>query len=64
MVLDIHGINVRINAESVQKLMETNGLTGFPSYIFFDRNHKLVYAGTTYPGSDKYENLIKAILVR
>ena len=64
MVLDIHGINVRINAESVQKLMETNGLTGFPSYIFFDRNHKLVYAGTTYPGSDKYENLIKTILGR
>lgn len=64
MVLDIHGINVRINAESVQKLMESNGLTGFPSYIFFDRNHKAVYAGTTYPGSDKYENLIKTILAR
>lgn len=64
MAPDIHGTNVRIGDEAMGRLMESYGLTGFPSYLFFDRNHKLGYAGTTFPGTGAYRNLLKTIITK
>lgn len=57
----IGGIQVRISEASSQALGARYNLTGFPSYLFFDRDHKLIYGGTSFPGTPMYLELAKKI---
>ena len=55
------GEQVRINEESKNALMDKYSLDGFPSYLFFDNDHKLVHAQTTFPGLDRYRAFLNQI---
>ena len=55
------GEQVRINEESKNALMDKYSLDGFPSYLFFDKDHKLVHAQTAFPGLDRYRALLDQI---
>ena len=52
---------VRINEESKNALMDKYSLDGFPSYLFFDKGHKLIHAQTAFPGLDRYRVLLDQI---
>ena len=55
------GEQVRINEESKNALMDKYSLDGFPSYLFFDKGHKLIHAQTAFPGLDRYRVLLDQI---
>ena len=55
------GEQVRISEESKDGMMNKYSLEGFPSYLFFDRDHKLVHAQTAFPGLDRYRALLNQI---
>ena len=55
------GEQVRINEESKDAMLDKYTLDGFPSYLFFDRDHKLVHAQTAFPGLDRYRSLLDEI---
>ena len=57
----IGGEQVRISQDTSTALLENFGLTGFPSYLFFDRDHTLVHAQTSFPGVSRYSELIDKI---
>ncbi len=57
----IGGEQVRINQDASNALLENFGLTGFPSYLFFDRDHRLVHAQTSFPGVSRYSELLDEI---
>ena len=38
-------------------MLDKYSLEGFPSYLFFDRDHKLVHSQTAFPGLDRYRAL-------
>ncbi len=60
-VADMDGINLRINKEDSEKIGEEYNLTGFPSYLIFNRNHELVHSQTAFPGVTEYKNWIDEI---
>ena len=45
----IGGLQVRISKEDSTKIGEQYGLTGFPSYLLFNRNHELIKSSTGVP---------------
>ncbi|MDE6085895.1 MAG: TlpA family protein disulfide reductase, partial [Muribaculaceae bacterium] len=55
---------VRINEESKDAMLDKYSLEGFPSYLFFDKDHKLVHAQTAFPGLDRYRALLDQITVK
>ena len=55
------GEQVRINEESKDAMLDKYSLDGFPSYLFFDKDHKLVHAQTAFPGLDRYRALLDEI---
>lgn len=57
----IGGIQVRISPDDMQALFEKYDLKGFPSYIFFDKNHKLVHLHTGFQGVDEYLRMVKEL---
>ena len=57
----IGGEQVRISQDTSTALLENFGLTGFPSYLFFDRDHTLVHAQTSFPGVSRYSELLDEI---
>lgn len=52
---------VRISKEASNALLEHYGLEGFPSYLFFDRNHRLVNARTSFPGPARFQEMLTEI---
>lgn len=58
---DIEGEQVRISEKDSRIIGETYNLTGFPSYLFFDRDHTLVHAQTSFPGVSRYSELLDEI---
>lgn len=57
----IGGIQIRINDASSRALGTKYNLTGFPSYLFFDRDHRLIHGRTSFPGTPVYLELAKKI---
>ncbi len=57
----IGGDQVRISMDASDALLAKYGFTGFPSYLFFDRSHKLVHAQTAFPGLKRYGELLDEI---
>lgn len=57
----IGGIQIRISDASSRELGARYNLTGFPSYLFFDRDHRLIHGGTSFPGTPMYLELAKKI---
>ena len=55
---------VRINEESKDAMLDKYSLEGFPSYLFFDKGHKLVHAQTAFPGLDRYRALLNQLTVK
>ena len=60
-IADMDGINLRINKEDSEKIGEEYNLTGFPSYLIFNRNHELVHSQTVFPGVAEYKKWIETI---
>lgn len=58
---EIHGISVRISKESSDKLLEEFNLIGFPSYILFNKNHKIIYAKTGFMGLENYKQKVEEL---
>ena len=58
---EIGSRQVRISKEASNALLERYGLEGFPSYLFFDRNHRLVNARTSFPGPARFQELLTEI---
>lgn len=52
---------LRISKDASNALLESYGLTGFPSYLFFTRDHRLVYSQTSFPGIVRYTELLEEI---
>lgn len=62
IIPSIAGHHIKINSsEAVPKLGETYGLTGFPSYIFFDKKHNVIHKQTGFPGINEYINSVKRV---
>lgn len=57
----IGGEQVRISEDASEALQNSYNLTGFPSYLFFDSNHRLVHAQTAFPGINRYTELLNKI---
>lgn len=57
----IGGIQIRISEASSREVGARYNLTGFPSYLFFDRDHRLIHSGTSFPGTPMYLELAKKI---
>lgn len=57
----IDGVSLRISKEENERLGEEFGLEAFPSYLLFDRDHKLVSVATGFPGETKYKEWIKQL---
>ncbi|MCX4331397.1 MAG: hypothetical protein OSJ24_04265 [Muribaculaceae bacterium] len=45
----------------MSKLFEQYGLNGFPSYLFFDADHNVVKAYTSFPGIKIYRDELDRI---
>lgn len=59
--LSIGGDHVRISLDAAGLILKDHNLTGFPSYLFFDRNHRLVHAQTSFPDLARFEQLLRQI---
>ena len=57
----IDGEHIRISESASTSLGEKYRFTGFPSYLFFNRDHRLVNSGTGFPGATAYKSLINTI---
>ena len=57
----IGGEQVRISEDASEALQNSYNLTGFPSYLFFDSDHRLVHAQTAFPGLNRYTELLNEI---
>lgn len=57
----IGGEHLRLDNDTAYGVLEAEGLNGFPSYFFYDRDHKLIHKQTAFPGKDTYRNLINQI---
>ena len=58
------GEQVRINEESKDAMLDKYSLDGFPSYLFFDKGHKLIHAQTAFPGLDRYRVLLNQLTAK
>ncbi len=57
----IGGKHVRISEASRDAMGKTYDLKAFPSYLFFDADHKLNRTVTAYPGDKKFLQYIKEV---
>lgn len=58
---EIGGNQLRISSAEMSKLFEQYGLNGFPSYLFFDADHNVVKAYTSFPGIKIYRDELDRI---
>ena len=56
---EIDGEHIRINNEETESLGKTYGLSGFPSYLFFDSDHNLLSKYSYFPGTEIYLQMLK-----
>lgn len=59
---DMAGLHLRINENDNSTIFQSFDLSGFPSYIFFDREHNVVHAQTAYPGDNDFTALMEQII--
>lgn len=57
----IGGEHIRLDNDVAYSALEAEGLNGFPSYFFYDRDHKLVHKQTAFPGKASYRDLFDKI---
>lgn len=55
------GEQLRVSSKASVALLKSHGLTGFPSYMFFDRNHELKSAQTAFPGLEAFRRLVDSV---
>lgn len=55
------GEQLRVSSKASVALLKSHGLTGFPSYMFFDRNHELKSAQTAFPGLEAFRRHVDSI---
>lgn len=55
------GHHVRINEASADRLGKTYDVEGFPTFLYFDRNHRLVNKHLGFEGLDSYINNLNTI---
>lgn len=58
---DIGAEQIKISQKLSNEILESHNLSGYPSYMFFDRNHKLAHKQTSFPGPTRYRNLLDSI---
>lgn len=56
---EIDGEHIRINNEETESLGKTYGLSGFPSYLFFDSDHNLLNKYSYFPGTEIYLQMLE-----
>lgn len=57
----IGGINIRISSNDMEALFTDYRLTGFPSYLFFDKRHELIDIQTGF-SEDEYKDVLNKIV--
>ncbi|MDE6267979.1 MAG: TlpA family protein disulfide reductase [Muribaculaceae bacterium] len=61
MTPSLPGHHVRISEASAERLAKTYGVEGFPTFLFFDRDHKLVTQHLGFESLDSYINNLNSI---
>lgn len=56
---EIDGEHIRINNKETESLGKTYGLSGFPSYLFFDSDHNLLNKYSYFPGTEIYLQMLE-----
>lgn len=57
----IGGEHLRLSSQTADNYVESQGFNGIPCYFFFDRDHNLVHKQLSFPGADKYLNLLRQL---
>ena len=52
---------VRVSTDTSAAILKSHNLEGFPSYLFFDRDHNLVHSRTAFPGPRGFRELLLEI---
>ncbi len=60
--LDVQGISIIINAESMGKLMEEFGIDAFPTHLIFDKEGKLLKTSVGYMSNQEFHDFISNCL--
>lgn len=58
----IEGEHYYLTSYEFNSILESNGLTGIPSYLFYDKNGNLLSKTQGYPGQIKMKEMIKDLL--
>lgn len=58
----MEGEHFYLTLDEYNYILESNGLTGIPSYLFYDKNGKLFSKTQGYPGQVKMKEMIKDLL--
>ncbi len=55
---EIGSKQVRVSTDTSAAILKSHNLEGFPSYLFFDRNHNLIHSRTAFPGTRRFRELL------
>ena len=55
---EIGSKQVRVSTDTSAAILKSHNLEGFPSYLFFDRDHNLVHSRTAFPGTRRFRELL------
>lgn len=55
---EIGSKQVRVSTDTSAAILKNHNLEGFPSYLFFDRDHNLVHSRTAFPGTRGFRELL------
>lgn len=55
---EIGSKQVRVSTDTSAAILKSHNLEGFPSYLFFDRDHNLVHSRTAFPGPRGFRELL------
>ena len=55
---EIGSKQVRVSTDTSAAILKSHNLEGFPSYLFFDRDHNLIHSRTAFPGPRGFRELL------
>lgn len=55
---EIGSKQVRVSTDTSAAILKSHNLEGFPSYLFFDRDHNLIHSRTAFPGTRRFRELL------
>ncbi len=58
---EIGSKQVRVSTDTSAAILKNHNLEGFPSYLFFDRDHNLIHSRTAFPGTRRFRELLLEI---